>query len=140
MNVKQRILIEMADVQELLEESRRLNDRINEIANKIMKCNYRVNPTSLTPEGIVNVICGFTGVSQNDLYSGRRHGDIIRCKSLICYILRKYTPLTYQSICLHVGLKQHSTVINHINNLERDLKYDVSMRQKYNDILTLLGI
>lgn len=63
-------------------------------------------------------------VEEDFLSSKERTARIVYPKKVVMYVLRKNTVLTLQQIATVVGLKDHCTVVHHLQDVDGLLSYD----------------
>ena len=78
-----------------------------------------------TKESIIERIFKMTekryGVTKDEIKSARRNAEIIAARHYAVYLLRKTSGLTQNGIASVVGRKDHTTVINSINFIEKKM-------------------
>lgn len=82
------------------------------------------------PYFIVDMVQKKMGVS---VTSTRRKQEIVEAKQIIIYLLRKYTVLSLKSISEYVSLKDHTSVLHHIKQVEGFLDIDDYIREVIED-------
>jgi chromosomal replication initiator protein len=75
------------------------------------------------------------GVSIDDLVSKSRHSKIVQPRFVSMYLARKLTDLTTIDIGKEFGDRDHSTVLNAMNNVEKMIKDNEEFREHVDDIL-----
>lgn len=67
-------------------------------------------------------------VEEDFLSSKERTTRIVYPKKVMMYVLRKNTKLTLQQIATVVGLKDHCTVVHHLQDVDGLLSYDEALQ------------
>lgn len=76
----------------------------------------------LAPNDIINYIVTDQGVPRNKIYLKSRKREIVFARQLICYYLRKLTPLSLKKIGLMLGGRDHTTVLHGCQTI-KDLQF-----------------
>lgn len=69
-------------------------------------------PIQLTPDYIIDCICKDRGLLLYELKTRMRKRDVVFARQLICWYLRKLTPLSLKSVGDLLGGRDHTTVIH----------------------------
>ena len=104
-----------------------LKDLFNEEANK-----------KVTTSDIIQKIADRYSVSVDDIKSKSRHSRVVTPRFVSMYISRKLTDLTTSEIGREFGDRDHSTVLNAMNNVEKMLKEDSDFSEQIEDIISEL--
>ena len=75
----------------------------------------------IRPEGIVDAVCDYFGVSHKDLLSDRRDHNISLPRSVAMYLVRRMARLSYPEIGQLLNKKNHSTVISACRRIEKSI-------------------
>lgn len=75
-------------------------------------------------------------VEDDFLSSKERTARIVYPKKVVMYVLRKNTLLTLKQIAKAVGLKDHCTVIHHLQDVDGLLSYDEGFQSIINRTLS----
>ena len=81
----------------------------------------------ITPELIMFKVSQYYGISVDNMTSKNRKKEIITARNVSMFIMRDMLDTTLKDIGIHFGGKDHSTIINGCNNVEKnpDLLHDV---------------
>jgi len=74
-------------------------------------------------------------LTKEDLQSKSRQSKLTRPRFVAIYLCRKLTELTTSEIGKNFGNRDHSTVINAINRIEKDLKEDIELKEYIDDLI-----
>lgn len=88
----------------------------------------------ITPEMIIDVTLEHFQISEEELFSERRNSKYTYPRKIIMYLCRELTSESLQSISLLLHRKDHTTAINAINSIEKELKTSEETRRDVNVI------
>lgn len=92
------------------------------------------NSTKTTPIKIINAVCDNFCITQDDIVSKKKGFDYALPRQTVMYLLRKYTDMSLQEIAYYLKRKDHSSVSNGINRINKKLITDLSFKKKIKDI------
>lgn len=78
------------------------------------------------------------GISVDDLKSKSRHSRVVQPRFISMYITRKLTEMTTSEIGREFGDRDHSTVLNAMNNIEKLIKEDEDFAEQIEEIISEL--
>jgi chromosomal replication initiator protein len=114
------------------------------------KCDYNMAKEELTDffanakseESVIEKIFAFAekryGVKIDDMKSARRNAEIIAARHYAIYLIRKTTKLSQKSIAKLFNKKDHTTVINSINFIERKMQNEPAFEREIENVLNEL--
>lgn len=106
-----------------------VNESISDILNDD-------TPPELTVEKIVDEVSRTFGVDSNDLRSQKsRRANINKPRQIAIYIVRELTTLSMESIGKEFGNRHYSTIVYTVQQVEKDIKNDPSLRDTVEDII-----
>lgn len=79
------------------------------------------------------------GVKVEDLISKSRHSKIVLPRFISMYLARKLTGMTTTDIGKEFGDRDHSTVVNAINNIEQEIISNDELKEVLDDIILYLN-
>lgn len=83
----------------------------------------------ITPDYIINTVSKHMNVPYDDITSSKRSQEIATARQIAMYLCRKYLDrYSLQQIGASVGGRDHSTVLNGIQKIEKLMKEDPSMK------------
>ena len=88
----------------------------------------------ITPEMIIDVTLEHFQISEEELFSERRNSKYAYPRKIIMYLCRELTSESLQSISLLLHRKDHTTAINAINSIEKEMKVSEETRRDVNVI------
>lgn len=84
----------------------------------------------ITSQTIIHVVCDQFGVREEDVFSSKRHAEIITPRHMIMYLCRKYLDMPFKDIAELMKKKDHSTIIHACDKLEEELLTDKDIKNK----------
>ena len=101
-----------------------------DLAEQIVRRTVRFQNKAVTLENIIEKACEEWGVSQEDVFSKSRKAHIVVVRQLIMYLAQRLTKLTASKIGLHVGGRNHATVLHSITQVKDRMATDKDFAQK----------
>lgn len=93
-------------------------------------------PPELTVEKIVDEVARTFGVDSDDIRSTKsRRANINKPRQLAIYIVRELTTLSMESIGKEFGGRHYSTIVYTVQQVEKNIKTDPSLRETVEDII-----
>ena len=106
-----------------------VNESISDILNDD-------TPPELTVEKIVDEVSRTFGVDSDDLRSQKsRRANINKPRQIAIYIVRELTTLSMENIGKEFGNRHYSTIVYTVQQVEKDIKNDPSLRDTVEDII-----
>ena len=106
-----------------------VNETIAEILNDD-------TPPELTVEKIIDEVARTFGVNSEDLRSTKsRRAEINKPRQIAIYIVRELTTLSMESIGNEFGGRHYSTIVYTVQQVEKNIKNDPSLRETVEDII-----
>jgi chromosomal replication initiator protein len=114
------------------------------------KCDYNMAKEELTDffanakseESVIEKIFAFAekryGVKIDEMKSARRNAEIIAARHYAIYLIRKTTKLSQKSIAKLFNKKDHTTVINSINFIERKMQNEPAFEREIENVINEL--
>ena len=94
--------------------------------------------TKLNEQRIISVVADYYSKTPSQLTGTSRQGDIVFGRHIAMYMIRKMLDTPYTKIGLIFGGKDHSTVMNGVEKVEKELKTNPNIETAINDIKSLL--
>ncbi|MBN2039934.1 MAG: chromosomal replication initiator protein DnaA [Spirochaetes bacterium] len=91
--------------------------------------------TKVSTSDIMNKVAGKYNVSVEDITSKSRHSRFIKPRFIAMYLSRKLTNLTTTDIGKEFGDRDHSTVLNAMNNVERMMEEEEEMKEMIEEMI-----
>ena len=94
--------------------------------------------TKLSEQRIISVVADYYNKTPSQLTGTSRQGDIVFARHIAMYMIRKLLDTPYTKIGMIFGGKDHSTVMNGVEKVEKELKTNPNIETVINDIKSLL--
>ena len=94
--------------------------------------------TKLNEQRIISVVADYYNKTPSQLTGTSRQGDIVFARHIAMYMIRKLLDTPYTKIGMIFGGKDHSTVMNGVEKVEKELKTNPGIETVINDIKALL--
>ena len=94
--------------------------------------------TKLNEQRIISVVADYYSKTPSQLTGTSRQGDIVFARHIAMYMIRKMLDTPYTKIGMIFGGKDHSTVMNGVEKVEKELKTNPNIETAINDIKSLL--
>jgi chromosomal replication initiator protein len=111
----------------IMQAKNHLKDLFDEDANK-----------KITIPDIMSKISGKFDLTIEDLISKSRHSKFVQPRFIAMYLSRKLTDLTTIDIGKEFGNRDHSTVLNAMNNVEKMMSDNEEFRESVEDLISEL--
>ena len=92
-------------------------------------------PVPVTIDKILNEVARTYGISVEDITSTKRNANISKARQAAMYIVRQITNLSMEKIGEAFGNKHHSTVIYNIEQAEKDMRTNASVKSTIQGII-----
>ncbi len=88
----------------------------------------------LSVKEIVQVICSFYNIDEDHLYEKTRRKEVLKPRQIAMFILREDFNISYPTIGLKLGGRDHTTVMHSCEKVKKDMKNDLSLMQEVDQI------
>ena len=105
-----------------------------ELAKNILKDMVKEISKKITPQKVLEKVCEFFEISQEDLKKERRSKNIAFPRQIAMFLLREFTDLSFPEIGTLLGAKHHTTALYAYKKLKEKLDKD----KKIKEIITQL--
>ncbi len=92
-------------------------------------------PAPITIERILNEVGNVYGVTSEDIISKKRSSQISIARKVSCYVLKEVTDMSYKSIGMELGARDHSTIIYYCGDIEKLIAKDSHTKEMIEDII-----
>ena len=92
----------------------------------------------LNEQRIIAVVADYYNKTPSQITSNSRQGDLVFARHIAMYLIRKMLDTPYTKIGMVFGGRDHSTVMNGVEKVERELKTNPNIEQVINEIKSLL--
>ena len=90
--------------------------------------------SSLTEEKIINIVADYYSLTPNQLKSKTRTGQIALARHIAMYLIRYTLDVPLKKIGDSFGGKDHTTVMNAISKVEKELKTDGALKAAIDEL------
>ncbi len=94
--------------------------------------------TKLNEQKIITVVSDYYNKTPSQLTGSSRQGDITFARHIAMYLIRKMLDTPYTKIGMMFGGKDHTTVMNGVEKVEKELKTNPNIETAINDIKSRL--
>ena len=91
-------------------------------------------PVSSVVDKTMSIVSEVYGITVDDLKSKNRTQNVSTARNVCMYVIRNVTNITLNAVGAYFG-KNHATVINSINNVEREMSVNQTFKNTVNDII-----
>lgn len=92
------------------------------MAERIVSRLVKLRTKHITPELVVNTTCKYYKVTHKELNSASRKATIVRARQAAMYLMQKHTNLSTTQIGLHIGRRDHTTVLHACRQVDVKIK------------------
>lgn len=92
-------------------------------------------PTPITFERILNEVGNVYGVTGEDICSKKRSAQISIARKVSAYVLKEVTDMSFKSIGMELGARDHSTIIYYCDDVDKLIKKDSHAKEMIEDII-----
>ena len=95
-----------------------------EMAEQSIRRAVRPQTRNVTLESILQESCNQWGVSEEEVFSQSRKANIVVVRQTAMYLAQKHTKLTASKIGMHIGRRNHATVLHSIRQVKDRIATD----------------
>lgn len=108
-----------------------------EVVKQYLRPLFEEQPNKeITIDDIINKVATRFGISAESIRSKSRHSSIIQPRFISMFLATRLTQMTTTDIGKNIGSRDHSTVINARNNIEKAIETDEVLKEKIEDIIS----
>ena len=93
---------------------------------------------NISVKHVVNKVAQFYGIDEESIYEKTRRREVVRPRQIIMYILREDFNISYPTIGVKLGGRDHTTVIHSCEKIKREVAVDTDLSKEIQNIRTLL--
>ncbi len=108
------------------------------LARRVMEQNIRYEKKKITVQKIQETVSDFFNVKRELIQSASRKREIVQARQVTMYFIKKHTELSLSQIGVHVGNRNHATVLHACNTIKDLTDVDKSFRSDIEEIERLL--
>ncbi len=98
----------------------------------------KVSKQKLNEQRIISVVADYYNKTPSQLTGTSRQGEIVFARHIAMYMIRKMLDTPYTKIGMIFGGKDHSTVMNGVEKVEKELKTNPNIETVINEVKSLL--
>jgi chromosomal replication initiator protein len=97
-------------------------------------------PRPITPQVVLETAAGLFGLTVEDVTGKARTRDLVDARHIAMYVCRQLTnpPLSFPQIAKAFGGRDHTTVMNAVQRIERDMKERRKTFDRVNELMNLV--
>jgi chromosomal replication initiator protein len=97
-------------------------------------------PRSITPQVVLDATAKLFGIAVEDVIGKARTRDLVDARHIAMYVCRQLTnpPLSFPQIAKAFGGRDHTTVMNAVQRIERDMKERRKTFDRVNELTTMV--
>lgn len=101
-----------------------------EFAAGVISNSKAMRPKHLTPRMVIEKTAKYFDLKPADICSAARDADIALPRQIAMYLLRTELHMSFPKISRELGRKDHTTAMHSIDKIERNVKLDITVREK----------
>lgn len=109
-----------------------------EFASEVLASSRPSQTKHITARQIVEKTAKYFEIKTSEIKSSSRSQYIILPRQIAMYLLRSELHMSYPQIAHELGRSDHTTAMHSISKIERQIKLDITVREKVDDIRELL--
>ena len=90
----------------------------------------------ITVEKILNEVGSVYGITAEDICSKKRSAQISIARKVSSYVLKEVTDMSYKSIGMELGARDHSTIMYYCNDIAELIRHDNHTKEMIDDIIS----
>lgn len=91
---------------------------------------YPDKPKEITPSLIIDVVAEHFGINPEDITSKKRNSEFVQPRHIAMYLCRELTSTSLVNIGKIMGKRDHTTVMNGVNNISERIKTELELRNR----------
>ncbi|MBO4593780.1 MAG: chromosomal replication initiator protein DnaA [Bacteroidaceae bacterium] len=105
-----------------------------EMTEKTVSRLVRLRTKKVTPELVVGTVCKHFKLTQREFNSPSRKASIVTARQIAMFLLQKHTDMSTPQIGLHIGRRDHTTVLHAIRQVEKKIKAQPGYKEEIQSI------
>ena len=99
-------------------------------------------PRPITPQVVLDATAKLFGIAVEDIVGKARTRDLVDARHIAMYVCRQQTnpPLSFPQIAKAFGGRDHTTVMNAVSRIERDMKERRKTFDRVNELTTMVRV
>lgn len=108
------------------------------LTRRVMEQNIQFERKKITVQKIQDTVSHFFNVKKDLIQSPSRKREIVQARQVTMFFIKKYTELSLSQIGVHVGNRNHATVLHACNTVKDHLEVDRGFRSDIEAIERIL--
>lgn len=101
-----------------------------EMTERIVSRLVRLKAKVITPELVVSTVCKYYKVTHRDMDSTSRKANIVKARQMAMYLMQKHTNMSSTQIGMHIGRRDHTTVLHACKQVDIKIKTTPSYKEE----------
>lgn len=101
-----------------------------DMAKRVVDKLVRLKAKTITIDLVMTSVCRYYKVTQKDLNSTSRKGNIVRARQVAMYLTQKHTSLSSTQIGAHIGRRDHTTVLHACRQVDLKIKTQPGFKEE----------
>ena len=94
----------------------------------------RTEKQKLSEQRIINVVADYYSLTASQLTGNKRDGQIVLARHVSMYLIRSLLDTPFTKIGMTFGGKDHSTVMNGVDKVEKELKTNTNLQEAITEL------
>lgn len=107
-------------------------------AKEALKQQVEEEKPSISPEFILEKVCVYYNVSQDDILGKKKNKEIVDPRQVCCYLLTEMLNLPLATIGSFMGGRDYTTIIHARDKISQNLKTNTKLKMEIEDLKSLL--
>lgn len=99
----------------------------------------RLKKRKVTLNRIIEFVCDFYGVSEEEIINQNRKKDVVRARQVIIYLIRERLNKSFPLIGRKLGNRDHTTIIYAYNKIRIGIRNSRELKEDIENITTLIA-
>lgn len=101
-----------------------------EMARRVVDKLVKLKAKTITPELVMSTVGRYYKVTQKELDSASRKGNIVKARQIAMYLIQKHTSLSSTQIGAHIGRRDHTTVLHACRQVDLKIKTQSGFKEE----------
>lgn len=108
------------------------------LAHRVLEQSIKFEKKRITVQKIQDTVCDFFNIKKDLIQSASRKREIVQARQVTMFFIKKLTELSLSQIGVHVGNRNHATVLHACNTVKNLSDVDRGFRSDIEEIERLL--
>ncbi|MDP4153871.1 MAG: chromosomal replication initiator protein DnaA [Bacillota bacterium] len=97
-------------------------------------------PVSVTVNRVIEDVSKYYNISIDDLKGSKRNAELVNARFVAMYVIREVTDLSLPLIGEAFGGRHHTTVLNAIKEIEKNMETNYRLKSEVNDFIKNISV